>query len=166
MLRLVSIVLLSATALFPVGKRWLDFEEMNEAYVEAFIAGNNFGMTRLETAEMPSRRPLDVDGIPHLPGQVQLVGLLEAPYPRIYEMPGNPTKLMTARAHTRALDDFERRGLEVLRSGADTVQEPDGETMRALGAIRARSECLSCHEAEVGDLLGAFVYRLAPVDRR
>jgi hypothetical protein len=29
-----------------------------------------------------------------------------------------------------------------------------------VGAIRARKECLECHEVEVGDLLGALRYDL------
>ena len=46
-----------------------------------------------------------------------------------------------------------------LASGEDLVIE--GAT--ALGAIRARPDCRHCHRGRaVGDLLGAFAYRLGP----
>ena len=67
--------------------------------------------------------------------------------------------------HTRSLNDFERRALASLRSTDDVVA---AETTRigrnVVGAIRATGECLSCHAtSKVGDMLGAFSYRLARV---
>jgi hypothetical protein len=42
-----------------------------------------------------------------------------------------------------------------------------GGTMRVLGALRALRQCVSCHDAERGDLLGALTYELrrAPAAR-
>jgi hypothetical protein len=34
-----------------------------------------------------------------------------------------------------------------------------------LGAIRATKTCQKCHDAEIGDLLGAFSYTLRPVPK-
>ena len=36
----------------------------------------------------------------------------------------------------------------------------DGPTLRMLGAIRAANQCVACHAAERGQLLGAFSYTL------
>jgi hypothetical protein len=61
---------------------------------------------------------------------------------------------------TRKLDEFETKALARLREDNDVVVQSTAEEMRVLGAIRARKECLECHKAEVGDLLGAFSYKL------
>lgn len=62
---------------------------------------------------------------------------------------------------TRKLDEFETRALARLRDGNDVALHSTADDMRMLGAIRARKECLECHKAEVGSLLGAFTYTLA-----
>jgi hypothetical protein len=62
---------------------------------------------------------------------------------------------------TRKVDDFETRALAQLRDGDDVVLQSSASEMRALGAIRARGECLECHKTKAGDLLGAFSYTLA-----
>jgi hypothetical protein len=62
---------------------------------------------------------------------------------------------------TRKLDDFETQALPHLRDGDDVVLKSSASEMRALGAIRARGECLECHKIKAGELLGAFSYTLA-----
>jgi hypothetical protein len=63
-------------------------------------------------------------------------------------------------APTRTLDDFEAAGLTALERGDELFVRDRGEERRMLGAIRAARQCLACHGAERGDLLGAFSYRL------
>ena len=61
---------------------------------------------------------------------------------------------------TRTLDLFEAAALPVLQRGEDLARERKGDQLRILGSIRAGQPCLKCHEAQRGDLLGAFSYAL------
>ena len=61
---------------------------------------------------------------------------------------------------TRTLDGFEEAALPTLREGEDLFIASKGETVRMLGALRATKTCQQCHDADVGDLLGAFSYTL------
>jgi hypothetical protein len=45
------------------------------------------------------------------------------------------------------------------------VAESDAGRIRMLGGILAVKQCLQCHQAKVGDLLGAFSYELRPAER-
>ena len=38
--------------------------------------------------------------------------------------------------------------------------DSDGDGVRMVGAIRSTTQCVSCHDCERGDLLGAFSYTL------
>jgi hypothetical protein len=91
---------------------------------------------------------------------VELVGLLEHPEPVVYVSENLPRMDELRNAPTRPLDGFENAALERILKGDDiiTATTPDGSRM--LGAIRALKSCLLCHDAEYGDLLGAFSYRL------
>lgn len=61
---------------------------------------------------------------------------------------------------TRLLDEFERQGLDRLFTEAELVTEDSGHRIRMLGGIRARQECLQCHSAEIGELMGALSYQI------
>lgn len=60
----------------------------------------------------------------------------------------------------RELDFFEAMGVDQLKNGKDLYSRNDRGIVRMLGAIRAETECLSCHQVEKGTLLGAFSYTL------
>jgi hypothetical protein len=64
------------------------------------------------------------------------------------------------RGKTRTLDLFEEAALPALRDGDDLFIASRGEMVRMLGAVRATKTCQQCHDAGVGDLLGAFSYTL------
>jgi hypothetical protein len=68
----------------------------------------------------------------------------------------------------RELDGFETTALDELQRGNELVVKTAGPEMRLLGAVRARTECLSCHEGAPGRLLGAFTYllELTPEDEQ
>lgn len=76
--------------------------------------------------------------------------------------PPEQPRIETAPAPARKLDDFESKALAQLRESNELVVRTSGTEMQLMGAIRAREKCLSCHECEVGTLLGAFTYRLTP----
>ena len=63
----------------------------------------------------------------------------------------------------RPLDEFEHLSLPRLGQGEDLIVMQAASRLRVLGAIRAGKQCLSCHEAQRGDLLGAFSYHFDAV---
>lgn len=65
-------------------------------------------------------------------------------------------------APTRALDPFETRSLDRLRSEEDLVIDDTPERVRMVGSLRASGNCLRCHSVRRGELLGAFSYELVP----
>jgi hypothetical protein len=62
---------------------------------------------------------------------------------------------------TRQPSEFETGAIEKLRGGEDLVIESRADTVKMVGSIRARQQCLGCHQTERGALLGAFSYDLA-----
>ena len=63
----------------------------------------------------------------------------------------------------RELNNFESSALPRLESDEDVVIDQQPERIQMLGAIRAATNCLECHEGVRGQLLGAFSYELVPV---
>jgi hypothetical protein len=59
---------------------------------------------------------------------------------------------------TRPLDTFEAAALADLRNGSNLVVRTAGDAMQMFGAVRAATECRSCHKCETDALLGAFTY--------
>lgn len=93
---------------------------------------------------------------------VQLVGILMLDQPAVYLTQGLPSMEQVRQGKTRNLDPFEEAGLNALRSGEDLFVAEKGETVRMFGALRATKQCLLCHDANRGDLLGALSYTLRP----
>jgi hypothetical protein len=91
---------------------------------------------------------------------VQLVGILSNEKPVVYRTDKLPSMEQIRQGKTRTLDGFEEAALPTLREGEDLFIASKGETVRMLGALRATKTCQQCHDAEVGDLLGAFSYTL------
>jgi hypothetical protein len=63
-------------------------------------------------------------------------------------------------APTRPLDRFEQKALAALQGGEDIMVSAGPGPIHMLGAIRALNECVVCHDARRGELLGAFSYVL------
>jgi hypothetical protein len=91
---------------------------------------------------------------------IQLVGILSHETPVVYLTDQLPSMEQVRQGKTRPLDLFEEAALPALRDGEDLFLAGKGETVRMLGALRATKTCQQCHDAEVGDLLGAFSYTL------
>jgi hypothetical protein len=94
---------------------------------------------------------------------IQLVGVLSHPKPVVYQTDRLPSMEQVRQGKTRTLDAFEEAALTALREGEDLFLAGKGEAVRMLGALRATKTCRQCHDAEVGDLLGAFSYTLRRV---
>ncbi len=92
--------------------------------------------------------------------QLQLVSLLKQPEPRVYLSPNLPAMSELVNAETRELNAFENESLEKLLAGENLITAATTNTIRMLGALRARHECLECHSVSRGTLLGAFSYVL------
>jgi hypothetical protein len=91
---------------------------------------------------------------------IQLLGILSQETPVVYLTDKLPSMEQVRQGKTRPLDLFEEAALSALRDGEDLFLAGKDETVRMLGALRATKTCQQCHEAEVGDLLGAFSYTL------
>ncbi len=96
---------------------------------------------------------------------VQLIGVLLHDPPIVYLTDKLPSMDQVRQGKTRSLDLFEEAGMPSLREGEDLFVVRKDDTIRMLGAIRATKTCQKCHDAEIGDLLGAFSYTLRPTKK-
>ena len=48
----------------------------------------------------------------------------------------------------------------MLESGEELATRSTASDIRMLGAVRAASQCLQCHQVRHGDMLGAFSYEI------
>lgn len=96
--------------------------------------------------------------------ELQLVGLLMHDHPIVYDRQFRGTQ-SGSRSITRDLDLVEAELLEELSNGADLSFSWDEghSSLLMLGAIRAKANCLKCHDVNQNDLLGAFAYRITEV---
>jgi hypothetical protein len=93
---------------------------------------------------------------------IHLVGILRYETPMVYLSDKLPSMEQIHQGKTRPLDYFEKAALMALRDGEDLFIASKDNTLRMLGALRATKTCQQCHEAQIGDLLGAFSYTLRP----
>jgi hypothetical protein len=93
--------------------------------------------------------------------RLELVGLLKYDEPVVYLSENLPAMDELRDAPTRPLDAFENEALAGLRRGEDLMVQDRPDRMHVLGSLRAIRQCLRCHHAERGQLLGAFSYQLA-----
>jgi hypothetical protein len=95
--------------------------------------------------------------------RVELVSLLKHDRPMVYVSKHLPAMSELQNAPVRPLDEFEERGLAILRSGHEIETESTLQGIRMIGAIRAAKQCMVCHTVDHGALLGAFSYEFRPV---
>jgi hypothetical protein len=108
----------------------------------------------------PSYPTWRIENWPWRVQHIQLVGILSHEQPVVYLTDKLPSMEQVRQGKTRTLDYFEESALPALREGEDLFIASKGETVRVMGALRATKTCQQCHDAEVGDLLGAFSYTL------
>jgi hypothetical protein len=146
-----------------------EFRDLHRIGVLSFLTSRNFGYAKDRDHVagfkphgfrfVPKNNPLRMD-------HVLLVGILVHDQPVVYLTDSLPSMEQVHAAKTRPLDLFEQAGLPSLCDGEDLYIVRKEETVRMLGAIRATRTCQSCHDAEVGDLLGAFSYTLRPAPKQ
>jgi len=94
--------------------------------------------------------------------RIELVSLLRFDEPRVYVLDHLPRmdQISSDDVPTRPLDAFETTALPQLRTQRDIVVAQQADKYRMLGSLRASKQCLECHTAARGELLGAFSYVL------
>ena len=92
--------------------------------------------------------------------RLELVSLLKHEQPCVYVTNALPRMDDVKSAPTRPLIPFEDKALQALKGGDDLATEASGDRIRMLGSLRAGKQCLECHEAKRGDLLGALSWEL------
>ena len=148
---------------------------MHDDFVSAFVESDGFGYARV-TPMMRLLHGYRTSGdTPLHVADVALVGIAKHDPPVVFaspfqgflhapDMPSGRGVVVRPRPEGRPLTQAERDAVRALEDGAPLRVHADGDGLRATGPIRARSECLGCHKGKrTGDLLGAFVYTLAPV---
>lgn len=94
--------------------------------------------------------------------RIELIGLLRLPEPVAYRSPHLPQLDELSSYPTRELDSFETSALTQLRTDEDVIIDETPRSIRMIGSLRAYSDCLKCHHAARGELLGALSYELRP----
>ncbi len=148
----------------------LPFWSIHQEGLVEFAYSSGFGYVR-DRDHVAGFRPHQFRSVPTAWGQdrgkttwqvrkLELVSLLKYDQPAVYVSDRLPSMASVAELKTRPLDEFESSALAALRRGEDLLRSVNGDTLRVLGSVRVGTHCLKCHEAERGDLLGAFSYQL------
>ena len=158
-----------------------DFAALTKMHERAsldFESKPGFGRSR--SAFMPYMTDLVLGGSPYVVRRPDLIGIEASPI--VYLSPsqnetikitqltkGASRSLIKTRAHTTA----EAAAVAELRMGKEIVLQParvptgarffaKADGYRAVGALRANSNCAKCHGCAEGTLLGAFSYTMIP----
>lgn len=143
---------------------------MHVASMTDFVNAEGFGYVR-SLDEVAGFQSHQFREFPELPDEItnspasswtlrrlELVSLLKHDEPRAYVTGNLPRMEDMADAPTRRLDGFEQRALRELESGKDLIVDDDPHRIRLFGSLRATRQCVECHDAQRGHLLGAFTY--------
>lgn len=160
-------------SLFGGPARWPSDLAMHEQFLERFRSAVGLGRARMVSPSLhvhddmllsltvPSEDASPPETIRYQLESLELIGIARHAAPVAFVIGSHTDRSRVER--TRPLGRFEQRALVSLRSADDDVVGRTTNTGRdVVGAIRATSECISCHStAKEGDLLGAFSYRLS-----
>lgn len=102
----------------------------------------------------------ELDGREWIVTQLELISLLKHETPVAYISRNLPRMDELVGAPTRPLNTFEMGALKQLQFERDLVIEENLDSIRMVGALRASSDCMKCHNVSRGELLGAFSYVL------
>jgi hypothetical protein len=95
--------------------------------------------------------------------RLELVSILRDAEPTVYVAKNLPRMDQLDDVVRRPLNDFERKSLPKLVADQDVVFEEQAKGIQMLGAVRASTRCLECHDGKRGKLLGAFSYEIVPL---
>ena len=162
----LAMFMLAATATASIDSvQWKSDAAMHEYFVKRFLESAGNGMERMITPTMTITDSMWLTLEPRTfkLGTLELIGIAEHKNPVAFVDLRH--RSFRANTETRALTAFETRALKELQAGVDLATDADGRGRTVVGALRARQECLGCHnrggqEYQAGDLLGALSYRL------
>jgi hypothetical protein len=159
-------------ALAPFSAEDPKFTKVHRTVAGRFIERDRVGYIRNrgEVAGFESHRLAELPGTELPDGRqnwqivrLELVSLLRHDEPRVYVAESMPAMDQLEGVPTRALTEIEGRALPQLVSQKDVVVDVAENRIAMVGALRAATACLQCHEGERGKLLGAFSYELVPL---
>jgi hypothetical protein len=135
-----------------------------EGYLD-FLDPKRFGYVK-DHRSAAGFQPHEFSRLPYLPEEtwrierLELVSLLKHDEPVAYLSQRLPRMQDLQETKIRSLDAFEKEALLALQQGADLKVDQASSRIQMVGSVRAAQQCLKCHNAERGDLLGAFSYTL------
>jgi hypothetical protein len=166
----------------PTPRRWSSPVAMHEYFIERFVESDGFGSERMaSTLTVSSEQQLRLNGQTYQITSIELISLNSgaalrsrvraaparfptsaAPTTRpfAYIQPFNVTKAHLQESDRRPLREQELGAIDKLAAGNETVFNERSTPPLLLGAVRASSQCLKCHEGPAGRMLGAFSYSL------
>jgi hypothetical protein len=140
-----------------------NFRELHQRNVFGFVPPRSLGYVK-NRDQVAGFQP---HGFRHVADNFQfrvdhvlLIGVLNHERPVVYLTEKLPSMDQVRSHESRALDPVEEAGLSTLRDGEDLYVVSKDNTLRMIGALRATKTCQKCHDASVGDLLGALSYTL------
>jgi hypothetical protein len=167
MKKVLAILILTVVAMASTDSavRWKSDAAMHEYFIKRFLESAGNGMERMLTPTMTITDSMWLtEGTRTFKlGTLELVGIANHESPVAFvELRHRP---FSSDKETRTLTAFETRALKELQAGTEITSEADRRGRTVVGALRARQECLGCHNSngqkyQAGDLLGALVYRL------
>ena len=149
------------------------FLEAHERAIQSFVDSAGFGSSRMRRKEYWNDWSVNIEEETYEVLRVQLIGATEEEGLRYFESTREPPgKEKVSKTPHRALTAREEVIISQLRQRKEPFvievvsedQVIDLAGMRVIAPMFARESCLKCHDAEIGDLLGAFDYRLSKVE--
>ncbi len=96
--------------------------------------------------------------------RLELVGMLLHDQPRVYVSDQLPDMEKLDAYKTRDMNAFEKKAIKKILEGESTVVKATNSRIQMVGALWATKNCLQCHRAKSGDVLGAFSYEILRTD--
>ena len=160
--------------------RWPSDEAMHAQFLQHFQSAVGLGRARMVSASLRVRPDMQLTlvmrndedssaqpvALRYELETLELIGIAKHDTPVAFVADSHIDRSGAQR--TRPLNSFEQRALSTLRSGGETTAATTAPGRSVVGAIRATSECTSCHAgSKPGDMLGAFSYQLTrlPADK-
>ncbi len=146
-------------------------QEAHSRAVDTFVQSKGFGLSRLKHLSLWNDMAVDFEGETYQVRRIQLVAAIREYGEKVYLSATPPKKEDLQSAESRELSSEEWGVIIELRKGGGLGAlirmdapslDPQPGQLRVLAPLRLRSECLDCHEGDLGDLAGAFAYTLEP----
>lgn len=165
---LLAPILLVTVGLWDVPHSSAPFDEAHDRAVTTFVKSEGFGISRFRKSGLWNEHSVEYQGADYFPFKIRLIGTTREFGARLFTDSRPPRKDRISESPTRDLTPHELIAIERLRTRQTRREElepedaadPDDEEKRVIAPIFASDDCLKCHQASVGEMLGAFEYTL------